>query len=148
MVLVQPARWGRLGHDDPVGMGVERVDLNLASALRPVLKGSALTDASVELPEGHYAHESMKATIVPNRNMLLLSIAAAVAIGMTRWSDVVWNERSTTLGEPAPPPSATAPAPADRPQDEAGAAQEAPARKVVLPVGPAKRQRQVVMRSL
>lgn len=62
-------------------MGVERVELNLASALRPVLKGSALTDASVELPEGHYAHESMKATIVPNRNMLLLSIAAAVAIG-------------------------------------------------------------------
>lgn len=62
-------------------MGIEREELDLAGALRPMLKGSALTDSSVELPEGHYAHESMKATIVPNRNMFLLSLAGAVAIG-------------------------------------------------------------------
>lgn len=40
---------------------------------------SALTDPTIEVPEGHYAHESMKATIVPNRNMLMLAMAAAVA---------------------------------------------------------------------
>lgn len=61
-------------------MGVERLTIDVASSLRPVLKGSALTDPDVALPEGHYAHESMKATIVPNRNMFLLSIAGAVAV--------------------------------------------------------------------
>ena len=61
-------------------MGVERLTIDVASSLRPVLKGSALTDPDVALPEGHYAHESMKATIVPNRNMFLLSIAGSVAV--------------------------------------------------------------------
>lgn len=78
---------------------------------------------------------------------LVYAYAAAVQLGMSRWTDAQWTERSLTLGDAASP-SATAPAQADRPQTEAGAAQEAPARKVVLPVGPAKRQRQVVMRSL
>jgi len=32
------------------------------------------------VPEGHYAAESMKATVVPNRNMIMLSIAAGVAL--------------------------------------------------------------------
>ena len=36
-----------------------------------ILGGSALTDPKIELPEGHYAEESMK-TVVPNRNMILL----------------------------------------------------------------------------
>lgn len=35
---------------------------------------------SMPVPEGHYAEESMKATVVPNRNMIMLSIAAAVAV--------------------------------------------------------------------
>lgn len=78
----------------------------------------------------------------------IYAYAAACQIGIERFGDARWQQFEMTLGEAAPPPSATAPAPADRPQDEAGAAQEAPARKVVLPVGPAKRQRQVVMRSL
>lgn len=56
--------------------------INLTS-ITAQLKGSALTDPSVEVPEGHYAAETMKATIVPNRNMMMLSIAAAVAIGMS-----------------------------------------------------------------
>ena len=37
--------------------------------LAELLSGSSLTDSSVELPEGHYAEESMKSTVVPNRNM-------------------------------------------------------------------------------
>lgn len=32
------------------------------------------------VPEGHYAAESMKATVVPNRNMMMISIAVAHAI--------------------------------------------------------------------
>jgi 7-cyano-7-deazaguanine synthase len=35
---------------------------------------------TIEVPEGHYAEDSMKATVVPNRNMMMLSIAGAVAI--------------------------------------------------------------------
>jgi 7-cyano-7-deazaguanine synthase len=34
------------------------------------------------IPDGHYADESMKATVWPNRNMVMLSIAAAVAVDM------------------------------------------------------------------
>ena len=50
--------------------------------LAELLGGSALTDPSISLPEGHYAEESMKATVVPNRNMILLSLAAGHAISL------------------------------------------------------------------
>lgn len=43
---------------------------------------SNLTDNSKEVPEGHYAEESMKATVVPNRNMIMLSIAIGHAISL------------------------------------------------------------------
>jgi 7-cyano-7-deazaguanine synthase len=51
--------------------------------LRPVgglLRGSALTDPLVPVPDGHYAAESMHATVVPNRNAVMLDIGVAVAI--------------------------------------------------------------------
>lgn len=48
-------------------------------ALTPHLLGSALTD-SVPMPEGHYAEENMKLTVVPNRNAIMLSIAIAYAV--------------------------------------------------------------------
>jgi 7-cyano-7-deazaguanine synthase len=41
--------------------------------------GSSLV-ANVEVPEGHYAEENMKATVVPNRNMIMLSIAGGIAV--------------------------------------------------------------------
>ena len=47
-------------------------------ALRAVMGGSALTD-SVPVPHGHYADESMRSTVVPNRNMVLLAVAGAMA---------------------------------------------------------------------
>jgi 7-cyano-7-deazaguanine synthase len=53
------------------------VDLRSVGGL---LSGSALTDAAVEVPEGHYTDESMKATVVPNRNAILLSIATGLAV--------------------------------------------------------------------
>ena len=50
------------------------------SSLRDVLSGNSQTDLSVEVPEGHYTEESMKLTVVPNRNMIFLSLALAAAI--------------------------------------------------------------------
>ena len=44
------------------------------------LAGSALTSDEIDVPHGHYNDESMKITVVPNRNMLMLSVAAAWAI--------------------------------------------------------------------
>lgn len=48
------------------------------SGIRPLLKGSALTD-DVVVPHGHYAEETMRATVVPNRNAIMLSIAWCLA---------------------------------------------------------------------
>jgi 7-cyano-7-deazaguanine synthase len=50
--------------------------------LGPLLGGSSLTDEEVKLPEGHYAEESMKATVVPNRNMILLALAGGHALSI------------------------------------------------------------------
>lgn len=52
------------------------VDLSGVGAL---LSGSALTD-DVEVPTGHYADETMRATVVPNRNAILANVAAGVAV--------------------------------------------------------------------
>lgn len=38
------------------------------------------TKPAIEVPDGHYAEETMKATVVPNRNMIMLSIAAGIAV--------------------------------------------------------------------
>lgn len=46
------------------------------------LAPSALTRKDIEVPEGHYEAESMKLTVVPNRNMVFLSLATAYAIGI------------------------------------------------------------------
>jgi 7-cyano-7-deazaguanine synthase len=41
---------------------------------------SALTDPEREIPLGHYAHESMQQTVVPNRNAIMLSVAWGLAV--------------------------------------------------------------------
>ncbi len=41
---------------------------------------SGLTDSETKVPEGHYEEVSMKQTVVPNRNMILISVATAWAI--------------------------------------------------------------------
>lgn len=57
-----------------------RFDVIDLSGVQPLLKGSALTDPDVDVPEGHYAHESMKLTVVPNRNAIMLAIATGIAV--------------------------------------------------------------------
>lgn len=48
--------------------------------LARLFQGSALTDRSVAVPHGHYTDATMKSTVVPNRNMIFLSIAAGHAM--------------------------------------------------------------------
>ena len=50
------------------------------------LSGSALTD-DVAVPDGHYAEETMRITVVPNRNAIMLAIAFGVAA--SRGADAV-----------------------------------------------------------
>ena len=47
-----------------------------------MFKGSSQTDGEVEVPHGHYTEESMKKTVVPNRNMIMLSMALGYAISI------------------------------------------------------------------
>ena len=46
------------------------------------LLDSALIEGGDEVPEGHYAAENMKATVVPNRNKIFASISQAVALSI------------------------------------------------------------------
>lgn len=58
-----------------LGVPCDVVDIRAIGAL---LTGSALTD-DFDVPDGHYAEESMKLTIVPNRNAIMLSVAFGIA---------------------------------------------------------------------
>jgi len=60
-------------------LGVPHYVADLRS-LRGMFGKNSQTDASVDVPEGHYTSETMKATVVPNRNMILLAVAAGYAI--------------------------------------------------------------------
>lgn len=50
------------------------------SPLATILGGSVLVDQEATVPDGHYADENMKQTVVPNRNAIMLSIAYGVAL--------------------------------------------------------------------
>lgn len=61
-----------------LGVSHQIVDL---SALKRILRGSSQTD-DIPVPEGHYAEESMKLTVVPNRNMVMLAVAAGYGMSL------------------------------------------------------------------
>lgn len=61
-----------------LGVRHDIIDLSpLGFLLAP--SGSALV-SDTPVPEGHYAAATMTQTVVPNRNMIMLSIAASVAV--------------------------------------------------------------------
>lgn len=60
-------------------LGIEHKIVGLYD-LQPLLRSSLTFQGAV--PEGHYAAETMKATVVPNRNAMLLSIAYAWALSL------------------------------------------------------------------
>jgi len=66
------AKW----HADALGLKHYVIDLQNLSML---LDSSALVGKQ-DVPEGHYADETMKATVVPNRNAIMINIATAAAI--------------------------------------------------------------------
>ncbi len=49
------------------------------SAINTLMQSSSLV-GNEAIPEGHYESESMKSTVVPNRNMILLSLAIAYGV--------------------------------------------------------------------
>ena len=62
-------------------VGVEHRIADLRS-INPLLGSNSLSSAEIEVPEGHYAEESMKQTVVPNRNMIMLSVAVGWALAL------------------------------------------------------------------
>lgn len=72
-----------------LGVSHKVIDIREINSL---LAGSSLTD-DIEIPEGHYEEESMKSTVVPNRNMVLLSLAIADAVSL-KASEVYYGAHS------------------------------------------------------
>lgn len=58
------------------------VDL-AAAGIGEILGSSALTDRARRVPEGHYADANMKATVVANRNSIMLVVAYGLAVSTT-----------------------------------------------------------------
>lgn len=60
-----------------------RHDLVDIRSLAQFLSSSSLIDGAADaIPDGHYAEATMKSTIVPNRNAIMLTIAFGIASGM------------------------------------------------------------------
>ena len=51
------------------------------TSITDLISNSSLT-SDVAVPDGHYAEESMKITVVPNRNMIMYSIAIGYAVNI------------------------------------------------------------------
>lgn len=62
-------------------LGIEHRVADLRG-LQALFGKSSLTNDSEQIPEGHYEEEQMKSTVVPNRNMILLSVATAWAVSL------------------------------------------------------------------
>lgn len=67
------------------GYSVEHQIADLSSAMG--LFHSALTSEEIEVPEGHYEEEQMKATVVPNRNAIFASILYGYALSVALRED-------------------------------------------------------------
>ena len=67
------------------GAGVPHRTADL-STVGSLLSGSSLTSPEIPVAEGHYTETSMKSTVVPNRNMILLALATghALSVGASR----------------------------------------------------------------
>ncbi len=62
-----------------LGVPIEIADL---TSITRLFGANSLTDRTKEIPDGDYATDNMKSTVVPNRNMILISIATARAIAI------------------------------------------------------------------
>ncbi len=53
--------------------------LNISQAMNQLDSKSVLLNQESELPKEHYTHENQKQTVVPNRNMIMISFAVGFA---------------------------------------------------------------------
>ena len=67
------------------GITVSHKIIDLRSAMS--VFHSALTDASMDIPEGHYEEEQMKQTVVPNRNAIFSSVLYGYALSIALKKD-------------------------------------------------------------
>ena len=67
------------------GITVSHKIIDLRSAMS--VFHSALTDASIDIPEGHYEEEQMKQTVVPNRNAIFSSVLYGYALSIALKKD-------------------------------------------------------------
>lgn len=64
-------------HADWLGLRHDVVDL---SNITRLIATSSLTSPDMDVPDGHYAEDTMRRTVVPNRNSIMLNVAAAIAV--------------------------------------------------------------------
>lgn len=63
-----------------LNLGIEHHLIGMQQIGAELLQGSSLTSADMAVPLGHCEEPSMKQTVVPNRNMIMLSIAVGAAV--------------------------------------------------------------------
>ncbi|AYA62604.1 7-cyano-7-deazaguanine synthase QueC [Alteromonas sp. RKMC-009] len=51
-------------------------------SISSLFTNSSLVSDQIDIPEGHYEADNMKSTVVPNRNMILLSLAIGYAVNI------------------------------------------------------------------
>lgn len=73
------------------GFNIDHKISDLSSTMS--LFHSALIDKSIKVPEGHYASENMKQTVVPNRNAIFSSIIYGYALSLA-----IKNNTKVTIG--------------------------------------------------
>ena len=55
-------------------LGMEHTTISLQAAMPP-LQSALLPGAGIDVPQGHYHEETMRQTVVPGRNVLMLTVA-------------------------------------------------------------------------
>jgi 7-cyano-7-deazaguanine synthase len=63
--------------------GVKKHHIVDLTSITNLISNSSLTNKDIDVPDGHYAAENMKLTVVPNRNMIMYSVAIGYAVNLT-----------------------------------------------------------------
>jgi 7-cyano-7-deazaguanine synthase len=81
LIKIRTPKWvPAISIQDSKGAEVANAEDLMDLPLAAVLGDSVLVNPDKEVPDGHYADENMKQTVVPNRNAIMLSIAYGIAM--------------------------------------------------------------------
>ena len=61
---------------------INHTTINLSDCIN--ILSSSLTSKNIQIPQGHYEHENMKSTFVPNRNAIFSSILYGYALSISK----------------------------------------------------------------